>query len=114
MHEMGIAQDICDIVLKTAEQNKVGKVLRVDVQAGQLRAIVPDQLQYCFKFVAQQYAVVDGAELAVEIVPIKGKCKNCSNEFIVEEYRFICPECEHEDIDMLQGKELRISNIEAI
>jgi Zn finger protein HypA/HybF involved in hydrogenase expression len=33
---------------------------------------------------------------------------------MVEEYRFVCPECEHEDIDVLQGMELLVSNIEAV
>ncbi len=114
MHEMGLAQNIYDIVLKTAEQNGVGKVLRINVRAGQLRGIVPEQLQFCFGFVAKESTMIEGAELVIETLPIKGKCKSCSHEFMVEEYRFVCPECEHEDIDVLQGMELLVSNIEAV
>ena len=114
MHEMGLAQNIFDIVLRTAEQNSVGKVLRINVRAGQLRGIVPEQLQFCFGFVARESSVVDGAELVIETVPIKGKCKSCNHEFSVEEYRFVCPECGHEDVDVLQGMELLVSNIEAV
>jgi hydrogenase nickel incorporation protein HypA/HybF len=114
MHEMGLAQNIFDIVLRTAEQNGVGKVLRINVRAGQLRGIVPEQLQFCFGFVAKESTVIEGAELAIETLPIKGRCKSCSHEFMVEEYRFVCPECEHEDIDVLQGMELLVSNIEAV
>lgn len=114
MHEMGLAQNIFDIVLRTAEQNGVGKILRINIRAGQLRGIVPEQLQFCFGFVAKESEVVDGAQLVIETVPIKGKCKSCQHEFDVEEYRFVCPECEHEDIDILQGMELLVSNIEAV
>jgi hydrogenase nickel incorporation protein HypA/HybF len=114
MHEMGLAQNIFDIVLKTAEQNSVSKVLRINVRAGQLRGIVPEQLQFCFGFVARESPVVDGAELLIETLPIKGRCKSCRHEFFVEEYRFVCPECAHEDIDVLQGMELLVSNIEAV
>lgn len=112
MHEMGLVQNIFDIVLKTAEQNGVGKVLRINVRAGQLRGIVPEQLQFCFQFVSRESAIVDGAELVIETIPIKGKCKSCRHEFLVEEYRFVCPECEHENIDVVQGMELLVSNIE--
>ena len=114
MHEMGLAQNIFDIVLRTAERNRVEKVLRINVRAGQLRGIVPEQLQFCFGFVARESSVVDGAELVIETVPIRGKCKGCSHEFLVEEYRFVCPECGHEDIEVLQGMELMVSNIEAV
>jgi hydrogenase nickel incorporation protein HypA/HybF len=114
MHEMGLAQNIFDIVLRTAEQNGVGKILRINIRAGQLRGIVPEQLQFCFGFVAKESEVVDGAELVVETLPIKGKCKSCQHAFDVEEYRFVCPECAHEDIDVLQGMELLVSNIEAV
>ena len=113
MHEMGLAQNIFDIVLKTAEQNSVDKVMRINVRAGQLRGIVPEQLQFCFGFVAKESPLMEGAELVIETVPIKGKCKSCSHEFSVEEYKFVCPECEHEDIDVLEGMELLVSNIEA-
>lgn len=114
MHEMGLAQNIFDIVLKTAEQNQVSKVLRINVRAGQLRGIVPEQLQFCFGFVARESPLVEGAELAIETLPIEGKCKSCQHVFFVEEYRFVCPECAHEDIEVLQGMELLVSNIEAV
>ncbi len=114
MHEMGLAQNIFDIVLRTAQQNGVGKVLRINVRAGQLRGIVPEQLQFCFGFVARESPLVEGAELAIETLPIEGRCKSCKKEFPVEEYRFVCPECGHEDIEVLQGMELLVSNIEAV
>ena len=112
MHEMGLVQNIFDIVLRTAEQNSVSKVLRIHVRAGELRAIVPQQLQFCFEILSKESPIMEGAELAVETLPVKGKCKSCSHEFTVEEFRFLCPECEHEDIEILQGMELMVANIE--
>lgn len=114
MHEMGLAQNILDIVVRTAEQNRVEKVVRILVRAGQLRGIVPEQLQFCFGFVARESSLVDGAELVIETLPIRGKCKRCSREFPVEEFRFVCPGCAHEEIDVLQGMELLVSSIEAL
>ena len=112
MHEMGLVQNIFDIVLKTAEQNDIAKVLRINIRAGQMRAIVPEQLQFCFEILSKESPIVEGAELVVEMLPVKGKCKSCLHEFAVEDYNFVCPKCEHEDIDVLQGMELLVSNIE--
>jgi hydrogenase nickel incorporation protein HypA/HybF len=112
MHEMGLVQNIFDIVLKTAEQNGITKVLRINIRAGQMRAIVPEQLQFCFEILSKESPIVEGAKLVIETLPVEGKCKSCSHEFSVEEYRFVCPKCEHEDIEVLQGMELMVSNIE--
>ncbi len=112
MHEMALAQNILDIVVKTAERYRVKKVRKINVRAGRLRGIVPEQLQFCFGFVARESPVVDGAELAIEILPIRGKCKECGAVFTVEDYRFICPECGHDDVEVLQGMELLVANIE--
>jgi len=112
MHEMGLVQNIFDIVLRTAEQNHVSKVLRINIRAGELRAIVPEQLQFCFEILSKESPIVEGAELVIETLPVKGKCKGCEHEFGVKEYRFVCPACGQEDIDVLQGMELLVSNIE--
>ena len=111
MHEMGLAQNFLDIVLKTAAQHNVKKIVKITIRAGQLRGIVPEQLKFCFGFVAKD-SIAEEAELIVNSLPIKGRCKGCGNEFFVKEYRFICPECENEDIEVLQGMELLVENIE--
>ena len=58
MHEMGLVQNIFDIVLKTAEQNDIAKVLRINIRAGQMRAIVPGQLQFCFEILSKESPIV--------------------------------------------------------
>ena len=76
MHEMGLAQNILDVVLRSAQENQVKKVLRITMRAGQLRAIVPEQLKFCFGFVAKD-SLADGAELVIHVVPIQARCKGC-------------------------------------
>ena len=111
MHEMSLAQNILDIVLKTAAANNVRKVLRITIRAGQLRGIVPEQLKFCFGFVAKD-SIAEDCELVVKILPIKGECKQCKKQFFVENYSFVCPECDSEQIDVVQGMELMVENIE--
>lgn len=111
MHEMGLAQNILDIVLKSARENDVTRILRITLRVGQLRAIVPDQLTFCFGFVAKD-SLADGAELLIRVVPIQARCRRCHLEFLVQEFRFTCPECANGDLEILQGKELQVENIE--
>jgi len=108
---MSLAQNIFDIVLRTANQHNARKVSKITIRAGQLRAIIPEQIRFCFGFVAKD-SIVEGAELIVNTLPIKGRCKQCEDEFFVREYQFVCPSCKSEEVDVLQGMELQVENIE--
>ncbi len=111
MHEMSIAQSILKIVVPQAERNGAKKIKLIRVRAGELRGIVQEQLSFLFEFVAKD-TIAEGATLAVERVPIKSVCKECKHEFMVQEYSFICPECESKDVDTIEGMELDVKEIE--
>ena len=108
---MSLAQNILDIALKTASANRVKKVLRITIRAGQLRGIVPEQLKFCFGFVAKD-SIAEEAELVVNTLPIRARCKGCEEPFFVKEYAFVCPACGSGDVDVVQGMELLVDNIE--
>ena len=111
MHEMSLAQNILEIVQKTAVLHQVTKVTKVTIRAGQLRGIIPEQLRFLFDFVAKD-SVAEGAELVVQTLPVKARCKKCEGSFFVKEYQFLCPDCASEELEVLQGMELLVENIE--
>ncbi len=111
MHEMSIAQSILKIVVPQAERNGAKKIKTIRIRAGELRGIVQEQLSFLFDFVAKD-TIAEGATLDIERVPIKSVCNACKHQFMVEEYEFICPECESKDVDTIEGMELDIKEIE--
>ena len=100
-----------DIVLKTATAHNAERVVQINVRAGQLRGIVPEQLKFCFGFMAEDTIAKD-ADLVINTLPIKARCKKCGETFLVREYRFACPECESDKVEVVQGMELMVENIE--
>ena len=111
MHEMSIAQSIADIVLSTASRHDAARVLGVKIQAGRMRGIVPEQLSFCFTFMVRG-TIAEGAELVVEEVPIRTRCRRCQRVFEVEDLRFLCPGCGSGDLETLSGMELMVRDIE--
>ncbi|MBI4830291.1 MAG: hydrogenase maturation nickel metallochaperone HypA, partial [Candidatus Lindowbacteria bacterium] len=73
--------------------------------------IVPNQLSFFFQFITKD-TLAEGANLDFEVVPIKAKCKPCENVFRVENYEFLCPSCKSKDVDVLEGMELAVKEIE--
>jgi hydrogenase nickel incorporation protein HypA/HybF len=111
MHELTLAESIVSTVKKAIQDRDGAKVQLVRVKIGQLTEIVPDALQFGFESLIIDTPLA-GAKLEIEQVPIVGKCEQCGHEFTVEEFMFICPKCFSSNIQMIQGDELEISNIE--
>ena len=65
MHEVALAQAILDTVLEIVDGQQP---LAVRVRAGELLAVSPDSLQFCFELVAKDTSAAE-TQLEVEIVP---------------------------------------------
>lgn len=111
MHEMSIAQSLLDIVQTEAARHNAKKVVRIRVTAGELRGIVPVHLNYFFQFVSKG-TIAEGAELDVNILPVKARCGACDLLFPVEDYNYQCPQCKGREVDTVQGLELMVQDLE--
>jgi hydrogenase nickel incorporation protein HypA/HybF len=108
---MAIAQGILEIALHTATQHAAKRVFRIRLLIGQLTEVEPDSLRFCFEALAAN-TPADGAELDVNIVPLMGHCRECGREFIIENYRFYCPDCGSAGVEILSGRELKVEHLE--
>ena len=111
MHELSIASSIIDTVTKEVKKHEFRSVCEIRLRIGELTAVVPDLLQFGFKSLVTE-TFLENTILSIEISNIKGICKDCENEFIVENYIFICPDCSSKQVDMISGNELEIISIE--
>ncbi len=112
MHEMSIAQSILDIVIGEASKHNATKVANIRIRAGELRGIVPVHLNYYFQFVSKD-TIAEGAELDIEVLPVRGRCEKCNLDFDVEEFKYECPECQGKDVETIQGLELMVKDFDA-
>jgi hydrogenase nickel incorporation protein HypA/HybF len=111
MHEIRIAKDLSAIVLETAGSENLLRVTRVSISFGRMVQIVPDIFEFAFRE-AVKNTLASEAELDIEIVEVKMRCRNCGNDFQLKDNRFSCNVCLSTDIDLIQGKELFIKSIE--
>ena len=107
MHELGITQNIVAIVVEHAQGKKVNRVL---LEIGQLSAIMPEAVRFCFDVVSED-TVLAGAKLEILETPGLGRCCECGAEVALEKHIFRCG-CGSLQIDIVTGKELKIKEIE--
>jgi hydrogenase nickel incorporation protein HypA/HybF len=104
MHELSVAGGIVAI----AEQHARGRrVTRVEVEIGRLRQVVPDALRFGFNLVAEGTAI-DGAELALEEIPVRFECRRCAAESEAEGFPFACAACGSLDVEVTDGEQLQV------
>ena len=112
MHEMGIAMQIIEIAQASIprEEGNVA-VARVNLKVGKLAAVVADSLRFCFEIAAKE-TPLEGAELDIEEVPVRARCKACDVAWTIEGPAFSCEKCGSGQIEILSGRELNIESIE--
>jgi hydrogenase nickel incorporation protein HypA/HybF len=111
MHELSIVNDLFRIVIDVAEKENLSRVDKVHFQLGRMLQVVPELFRFAFDS-AKVDTIAREAELEIEFVPVKMKCKHCGHTFEVNHDDFYCPLCKGVDLDLLQGKELFIKSIE--
>jgi hydrogenase nickel incorporation protein HypA/HybF len=108
MHELSIA----DAVVATACKHADGKrVVRVELKVGHLRQVVPSALEFAFELVAHG-TPVEGAELEIEVVPVRVACRVCAAESDATEFPLACASCGSRNVDVVAGEELFVNALE--
>ncbi len=112
MHELGIAQQMAEIAVSSIPSDiENPKVERLNLKIGKLAAVVEDSLKFCLEIISKG-TPLEGAELIIEEVPVKARCKECNHEWEVDGPVFKCPECGIGRVDVLSGRELEITSLE--
>lgn len=110
MHELSIVCGICELLNKKVLEYGASKVVQVSIKAGELAGIEEQTLRGCFEIVSQA-TPAEGAELVIERVPIKVRCRSCGNEYETGIPFSSCAVCANESIEIIQGNELYIESI---
>ena len=86
-------------------------VERVQLQVGSFTCVEPDQLVTTWR-AAVQRTWLEGAELAIETVPLMGRCVVCDGTYNPDPERaYRSPCCNHPMEEIVSGRELRIRSV---
>ena len=88
------------------------EVQRVHLQVGTFTCVEPDQLVTTWR-AAVQNSWLAGAELAIESIPLVGRCVVCNSTYSPDaEQAYRSPCCDHPMEEIVSGRELRIRSVD--
>ena len=108
MHELAITQE----VVRLAAEHARGRVVRrVILEVGQLAAIVPDSVRFCFEALVPGTAL-EGASLEILESPGRARCRPCDVEQDLSSPWGTCASCGGADLEWVGGCDLRVKALE--
>lgn len=111
MHEMSLCESILGILEHQALEQQYRKVKTVWLEIGALSSVEPDAMRFCFDAVMQG-SLADRARL--EIVHVQGQawCLQCSQNVIIHQRYEACPVCGSFQLQINDGEQMRIKELE--
>lgn len=102
--------NIVNIACKEAEKESAPSISLIELDVGKLAGIMVDSLQFCYES-ACKGTLAEGSELQVNELEGQAKCLKCGNIFTIDSFMAICPKCDAYEIEIIQGKELKLKAI---
>jgi hydrogenase nickel incorporation protein HypA/HybF len=111
LHELAIAQSIVDFLEKEAAERGLGRVEAVGLNIGELSDVVPEALEFGFQSITFG-TDLESVKLRIKRIPLEAVCVDCGARFRVDDYFFVCPDCDSRRVEVVSGQEIDISYIE--
>ncbi len=116
MHELQVTESILNVVIRHAQQNKVGKIIAIGLDIGELSDLENEWIQRYFDYISKD-TVADGAKLKITRIPAEFRCTACAHTFNAgrqDIHGLKCPGCGSENCELVSGREYYIRDMEAI
>jgi hydrogenase nickel incorporation protein HypA/HybF len=111
MHELSLAENVLQLIDDAARRQRFSKVTAVWLEIGQLAAVEPEAMSFCFDAVARG-TVAEGARLEIITTPGSGWCAQCSATVPLSESYALCPQCGVHPVQVTGGTEMRVKELE--
>ena len=110
MHELSITMNVLSIVEENARNLNASIVHEIEMDVGELSGVDIDALQFAMQCTSRS-ELSESALLVINRIPAKARCRFCNNEFNISDFYASCPKCNSFDIEIFQGRELKVKSI---
>lgn len=111
MHELSIAIALVEQMEQVARERNATAVPRVTLTVGVLSGVDPEALKGTFPLAAEGTPAA-GAELVVEVVEAKVRCRRCGKLSTPAMPFLRCMDCGGLDVEVESGRELFIKSMD--
>lgn len=111
MHEMSLCEGVLQILEQQALARHFSHVRLVRLAIGALACVEPEAMMFSFDAVTRG-TLAEGARLEIIHLPAKAWCPTCTQTVLVEKRFETCPECGNDLLQLKDGDELTVKELE--
>lgn len=113
MHEMALAEGMLQLVEDSARRADATGVRAVWLEIGALAQVEVEALRFCFDAVTRG-SLAEGARLELVTRPGLAWCLPCATQVPLAQRGDACPHCGSHQLQVQQGDEMRVTEIEVV
>jgi len=103
---------MCEAIARRVADRAAGRhVVRVVIQVGHLRQVVPDAMAFAWEMLTAA-TDLEGADLDIEHVPATVACAVCATITTLTAPVMVCGSCGSDDVELRSGDELILVYLE--
>ncbi|WP_292993131.1 hydrogenase maturation nickel metallochaperone HypA [Nitrosomonas sp.] len=111
MHEMSLAENVMQLIEDAALEQQFTQVITVWLEIGQLACVEKESLRFYFDVVTQD-SIAGQSKLEIIEIPGQALCNQCNQDILITAYHAACPHCGSYALQVTQGNEMRIKELE--
>ncbi len=111
MHEMALSEGVLQIVQDSAAREGFSRVKSVWLEIGALAGVDPEAMRFTFDAVTRG-TVAEQATLEIVDVPGKAWCMQCGTHVAVRQRFDACPKCGSYQLQVVEGDEMKVKELE--
>ncbi len=113
MHEYSIVQSLIESCEENARVNNSTEITKVVVKIGVMSGVEPHLLEVAFD-TFKEVSICKNAEFIINIQPITIKCLKCKITSEIEMGIFNCPNCDAMELDVIDGEDIYLMQLEMV
>jgi len=111
MHELALCEGILQALEEQAKIRHFARVHAVWLEIGVLSSVEPEALRFNFDVITHG-TLAEGSRLEIVTVPAQAWCLPCGGKISIQQYFDACPQCGSHQLQIVEGEELRIQQLE--
>lgn len=113
MHELSLCESILDVLEQQAKQQQFHTVKTVCLEIGKLSCVEIDALHFCFASVMQN-SLAESATLKIIEIDGKAWCERCQTSVTIDQRYDECPQCGAYSLNITDGEQMKIKELEVL
>lgn len=110
MHEVSLVRLLLSQVAAVAAEHGGARVEEFLIEIGPLAGVEPLLVRSAYELLTAGSADPQ-ARLVINEVPLESDCERCRRAFVVDRFRFICPQCGSSKVRVVRGDGCRLVSV---